>query len=72
MSSIMDLQEALEKGVVVVTFKKVDGSIRTMRAGLREDVSGYDVKTDNFTVMDEDKGDYRTFRASSIIDWSEG
>lgn len=69
------LNGALKGGVINLTFKKKDGSIREMRATLKEDlVSSYERKTDRvkktsnevMAVFDVDLQEWRSFRINSI------
>ena len=69
------LTDLLHNGQLVITFTKVDGSERSMRCSLREDlVEHYERKTDRqrvinndvLPVFDLDKQEWRSFRWDSI------
>lgn len=71
------LTTALRNNVVVVTFKKVDGTVRKMRATTDTSRFIYESKTtgerkrnDTVTVLwDMDKGQWRSMRNDSLIEW---
>jgi hypothetical protein len=71
-----ELKETLSKGVVTVTFEKLDGSLREMRCTLQADVLPpmllqEDAKTrkenlDTLSVWDIEANGWRSFRIDSI------
>lgn len=70
------LQSHLKFGPVTVTFRKKDGSERTMKCTLNEDMVGvYEKKTDRVKqqsdetcpVFDLDKNEWRSFRYDSVL-----
>lgn len=82
---IKDLQEALRKTVVSVTFKKIDGSDRTILATLNPmlipkdmmpktnrpdpDVSDNEVESLTTSVFEVNLQEWRSFRKDSVIEW---
>ena len=68
---------ALQTGVVVLTFRKKDGTVREMRATTDTSRFVYESKgnsdrkrNDAVTVLwDLDKGEWRSMRNDSLIDW---
>ena len=78
---VTGLTEALRKGVVTIVFDKInDGGRRVMESTLNSELSGGKVpetldqreESDNFVVWCIDKNDWRSFRASTLVEWYEG
>ena len=73
------LLEALNKGIVQVTFKKIDtGELRVMPCTLDEKVlDAHGVKitikmnadSDHFCVWSLDKNAFRSFRLTTVTEW---
>ena len=73
------LLEALDKGIVQVTFKKIDtGELRVMPCTLDEKVlDAHGVKitlkmnaeSDHFCVWSLDKNAFRSFRLTTVTEW---
>ena len=73
------LLEALNKGIVQVTFKKIDtGELRVMPCTLNETIlSAHSVaikinmahESDHFCVWSLDKNAFRSFRISTVTEW---
>lgn len=73
------LLEALNKGIVQVTFKKIDtGELRVMPCTLEEtvlDAHGANIKikmnadSDHFCVWALDKNAFRSFRLTTVTEW---
>lgn len=71
--------EFLKTGIMTVTFKKVDGSERTMRCTLQEKyIEPYENKTERtrpdndnlISVWDLDNNSWRSFKLDSVINVS--
>lgn len=71
-----EMLKLLKSGVVVVTFKKKDGSERVMNASLRSDlIIPYEKKTERVlnrndevqSVFDVDLQEWRSFRWDSLV-----
>lgn len=78
MTTKEDLKKLLSKDVFIVNFLKTDGSKRTMKCTLREDIVKPHIKktekskklNDNvLSVWDVEKDSYRSFRLDSLIDY---
>lgn len=72
------LKKALSEGIVHLSFKKKDGTIREMRATTMPDVVQPLIKPnaahrtpnpDVCAVVDVEKNEFRSFRWNSIISW---
>ena len=72
------LKKALSEGIVRLSFKKKDGTIREMRATTMPDVVQPLIKPnaahratnpDVCAVVDVEKNEFRSFRWNSIISW---
>lgn len=72
-----ELIEMLNEGIISVQFEKTDGTLRTMRCTLREDmIRAHENKTDRkkianenvLPVWDIDADAWRSFRVDSIKD----
>ncbi len=67
------IKEKMRSGVVLVTFKKVDGSLRTMECTLAEYLlpatagAGKTPNEDVVVVFDIEKESWRSFRKDSVI-----
>lgn len=67
------IKEQMRSGVVLVTFKKVDGSLRTMECTLAEYLlpptagAGKAHNEDVVIVFDIEKESWRSFRKDSVI-----
>ena len=71
-----ELKETLSKGIVTVTFEKLDGTIREMRCTLQADIlpaqllqEGAKPRAENpniLSVWDIDSHGWRSFRMDSI------
>lgn len=67
------IKEQMRSGVVLVTFKKVDGSLRNMECTLAEYLlpaatgSGKTPNEDVLVVFDIEKESWRSFRKDSVI-----
>jgi WYL_2, Sm-like SH3 beta-barrel fold len=73
-TTINNLHTALSRGVVRVTFTKVDGTRRVMHATTKEGLFNYTpageahAPNPNVTVMwDMDKGAFRSMRNDSLV-----
>ena len=72
-----ELIEALKKGIVVITFKKIDtGEIRIMPSTLNrnfipESTSIMNISAESETIMvwSLDKNAWRDIRSNTIIEW---
>ena len=71
--------EALKKGVVTITFEKIDTKeIRTMPCTLNKEISGQGMVFKNYSSDDTlvmyalDKKAWRDVRVNTIIEWYEG
>ena len=72
-----ELIEALKKGIVVITFKKIDtGEIRVMPSTLNrnfipESTSIMNISAESETIMvwSLDKNAWRDIRSNTIIEW---
>ena len=71
--------EALKKGVVTITFEKIDTKeIRTMPCTLNNEISGQGMVFKNYSSDDTlvmyavDKKAWRDVRVNTIIEWYEG
>ena len=73
-----ELKAALASGIVRLSFKKKDGSIREMRATTMPDVVQPLIKPnaahrapnpDVCAVVDVEKNEFRSFRWDSLISW---
>lgn len=71
-----DLKTALQENIVLVTFTKVDGTVRTMRATNSEKfferkLTGKErKKNENVTYLyDLDKGSWRSMKNDNLISW---
>lgn len=68
-----EIKEKMRAGVVLVTFKKVDGSLRTMECTLAEYLlpatagAGRASNEDVLVVFDIEKESWRSFRKDSVI-----
>jgi hypothetical protein len=80
MDTKTNLKDLLKKNIVIVNFTKTDGSKRTMKCTLKEDVVKPHVKktekskTPNeniLSVWDVEKDAFRSFRVDSIIDYQK-
>lgn len=80
MTTKEDLKKLLLKDVFIVNFLKTDGSQRTMKCTLREDIAKPHIKktekskkvNDNvLSVWDVEKDSYRSFRLDSLIDYQK-
>ena len=79
MSSVEEknaLRDHLKNGIVIVRFKKKDGTERNMKCTLKESfVPNYEKKSDRVkavneevcSVFDLDKSEWRSFRYDSVI-----
>tara|TARA_B100001057_G_C22650889_1_gene872058 strand:- start:201 stop:473 length:273 start_codon:yes stop_codon:yes gene_type:complete len=73
------LLEALDKGIVQVTFKKIDtGELRVMPCTLNEKVLNahnievkirMNAESDHYAVWSLDKNAFRGFRLSTVTEW---
>ena len=72
------LKKALSEGIVRLSFKKKDGTIREMRATTMPDIVQPLIKPnaahrtqnpDVCAVVDVEKNEFRSFRWNSIISW---
>ena len=71
------LRTALQNNICNVTFRKLDGTVRNMRATTDTTRFSYESKTtgerkrnDNVTVMwDVDKAQWRSMRNDTLISW---
>ena len=73
-----ELKETLENGVAMVTFEKVDGTLREMRCTLRSDMLPAQLLREEgdaskrttpdtvLAVWDLDQGGWRSFRIDSV------
>ena len=74
---MIELIEALKKGVVVITFKKIDtGDVRVMPSTLNpklipESTSITNISAESETIMvwSLDKNAWRDIRSNTIIEW---
>ena len=72
-----ELIEALKKGVVVITFKKIDtGEIRVMPSTLNSDlmpesnsIANISAESETIMVWSLDKNAWRAIRSNTIIEW---
>ena len=72
-----ELIEALKKGVVVITFKKIDtGEIRVMPSTLNSDlmpernsIANISAESETIMVWSLDKNAWRDIRSNTIIEW---
>ncbi len=72
-----ELIEALKKGIVIITFKKIDtGEIRVMPSTLNrnfipESTSIMNISAESETIMvwSLDKNAWRDIRSNTIIEW---
>lgn len=73
-----ELKAALASGIVHLSFKKKDGTIREMRATTMSDVVQQLIKPnaahrapnpDVCAVVDVEKNEFRSFRWDSLISW---
>ena len=72
-----ELIEALKKGVVIITFKKIDsGEIRVMPSTLNSDlmpegnsIANISAESETIMVWSLDKNAWRDIRSNTIIDW---
>jgi len=72
-----ELRIALQNNICNVTFYKIDGSVRNMRATTDTTRFSYESKTtgerkrnDNVTVMwDVDKAQWRSMRNDALVAW---
>ena len=77
MQNVDALRVALQSNVCNVTFRKLDGTLRNMRATIDATRFAYESKTngerrrnDNVCVMwDMDKGQWRSMRNDALIAW---
>lgn len=72
-----NLKKALGQGVVNVTFRKTDGTIRKMRATTDQrlftaNIVGTDrARAEGVTVVyDLERKDWRSFRDDSVMEWA--
>lgn len=69
-----------KNGIVTVVFKKINTEeIRIMPCTLNSEAAGFelhvkdfDTKSDHYVVWCTDKDAWRSFRASTVIEWYEG
>ena len=73
------LKQALGQGVVNVTFRKTDGTVRKMRATTDQrlftaNIVGSDrARPEGVTVVyDLERKDWRSFRNDSVMEWDLG
>ena len=72
-----ELIEALKKGIVVITFKKIDtGEIRIMPSTLNRNfipestsIMNISAETETIMVWSLDKNAWRDIRSNTIIEW---
>lgn len=78
------LHESLEKGIVLVTFIKADGSIRKMMSTTnptivssrlpaqepKEDKPRKPSPANVFRVLDVEKNEFRSFREDRLLEWT--
>ena len=72
-----ELIEALKKGVVVITFKKIDtGDIRVMPSTLNTElipestsITNISAESETIMVWSLDKNAWRDIRSNTIIEW---
>ena len=79
LSERQKLLEALEKGIVQVTFKKIDtGELRVMPCTLNEKVLDahkvwvkirMNADSDHYAVWSLDKAAFRSFRLTTVTEW---
>ena len=78
MQNVNALRAALQSNVCNVTFRKLDGTVRNMRATTDATRFSYESKTnverkrnDNVCVMwDMDKQQWRSMRNDALIEWA--
>ena len=73
------LRDALAKGEVNVKFRKIDGTVRDMRATTNGSMFTYESRTDGavrpepaglIRAFDLDKGEFRSIREDSVISFA--
>ena len=74
---MIELIEALKKGVVVITFKKIDtGDIRVMPSTINPElipestsITNISAESETIMVWSLDKNAWRDIRSNTIIEW---
>ena len=72
-----EMNDALKKGVVIITFKKIDsGEIRVMPSTLNSDfmpernsIANISAESETIMVWSLDKNAWRDIRSNTIIEW---